>query len=480
MATAPNATDSLDDLAAALAGPLLRPDDAGYDDARAVWNGMIDRYPAAIARCQGKADVMDAVDAARAAGLPATVRGGGHNVAGTAVADDALVIDCSEMTAVAVDPEERIVRVQGGATWADVDRATQQHGLATPGGVVSDTGVAGLTLGGGIGHLRCKHGLSCDNLRSVELVTGAGDHITASEDEHPELFWAIRGGGGAPGVVTEFAFDCHPVGPEVATCLAFYDAADIETILAGYREWVAASPDEASTLTFSGTMPDEELFDAEDLETEKIAIMGCYAGNPEDGERVLAPLRGLDSGTSELIAEGVEPIAESVEPIADFSGAMPYAEFQQLFDEDYPDGLRYYWKSLYLDGLSDTAIDRIAYWADVAPSPLSTVDVWELGGAIEGVDPEESAFPGRHAPFLLGVEANWEDSDADDANVAWVRDCLDDMRQFSGGGTYLNFPGFFEDEGEMVETTFGPEAERLAAVGERYDPDGIFGSFTGR
>lgn len=456
MARQPIDDEGIRQFAAGFHGSVVRPDDAEYDDARAVWNGMIDRYPAIVARCSGVADVVSAVNFARENDLLVAVRGGGHNVAGSAVCDDGIVIDLSEMTGVRVDPDSRTAWVEAGATWADVDHETQAFGLATPGGVVSDTGVAGLTLGGGIGHLRCKYGLSCDNLHSVELVTADGEFVTASEDENPDLFWGLRGGGGNFGVVTTFEFDLHPVGPEVATCLVFYPADELREWLRAYREYVASAPDEVSTLTFAGVLPDEGLFPADAVDDSKIAIMGCYAGPADEGEQALAPLR------------------EFTDPIADFSGTLPYVDFQQLLDEDYPDGMRYYWKSLYLDGLPDSAIERIAYWADAAPSPLSTVDVWQLGGEIARVDATESAFAGRHAPFLLGVEANWEDPARDNANVEWARDCLDDLRQFSDGSVYLNFPGFMEEDDEMMQTTFGPAYERLVALKDEYDPTNRF------
>ncbi|QLG62126.1 FAD-binding oxidoreductase [Halorarum salinum] len=441
---------------AGLHGNLIRPGDVDYDDARTVWNGMIDRHPALIARCRGVGDVIAAVNFARENDLLVAVRGGGHNVAGTAVCDDGLVVDLSEMRGVRVDPDARTAWVQAGATWADVDHETQAFGLATPGGLVSETGVAGLTLGGGLSHLRCKHGLTCDNLSSMDLVTADGDYLTASEDENADLFWGLRGGGGNFGVVTGFEFDLHPVGPEVAMCLAFYSGDRMAECLRAYREYVASAPEEVSTLTTAGVMPDEELFPADAVDEAKIGIVGCHAGPVGEGQRALTPLRDLD------------------EPIADFSGSMPYVELQRLFDEDYPDGMRYYWKSLYLDGLSGSAIERIAYWTDVAPSPLSTVDVWQLGGAIERVDVEDSAFAGRHAPFLLGVEANWERPEDDDANVEWVRDCLDDMRQFSDGSVYLNFPGFLEGGDELMRSTFGPTYERLVALKNEYDPTNLF------
>ncbi|WP_440005834.1 FAD-binding oxidoreductase [Halomicrococcus sp. SG-WS-1] len=448
--------ERIDQFEVGLRGELIRPDTPGYDDARAVWNGVIDKRPALVARCAGVADVISAVEFARETELLVAVRGGGHNVAGTAVCDGGLVIDLSEMTGVRVNPETRTAWSQAGATWADLDHETQEFGLATPGGVVSDTGIAGLTLGGGIGHLRCKYGLSCDNLRSVELVTADGEFVTASAEENVDLFWGLRGGGGNFGVVTAFEYDLHPVGPEVATCLVFYPGDRLTEVLQAYREFVATASEEISTLVFAGELPDEELFSADELHEQKFAIMGCYAGRATVGEDELAPLR------------------EFIEPIADFSDTVPYAEFQQLLDEEYPEGMRYYWKSLYLDGLPDTAIDRIEYWADAAPSPLSTVDVWQLGGAITDVDVEESAFAGRYSPFLLGVEANWEDAANDEANVEWVRDCLDDVRQFSDGSVYLNFPGFLEGGDDTMRTTFGSAYDRLVALKDEYDPTNLF------
>ena len=453
MATQAVSDAEIDSFEVGLRGQVIRKGDPTYDEARAVWNGMIDKYPALIARCQGTADVITSVDFAREHDLPLSIRGGGHNVAGTAMCDDGLVIDLSAMNAVRVDPDERTAWVQGGAIWADVDHETQAFGLATPGGVVSDTGVGGLTLGGGIGHLRCKYGLSCDNLRSVDIVTADGSLLTASKEDHADLFWGLRGGGGNFGVVTGFEFELHPVGPEVATTIVFYPAEQIPEVMQGYRAYVDSSPDEVTTLTSAGVLPDEELFSTEWLEAGKLAVLGCYAGDPDEGMEAMAPLRQLG------------------DPIGDFSAVMPYIELQQLFDPDYPEGMRYYWKSLYLDGLTDAAIDRITHWTERAPSPLSTVDIWELGGAITSVSPKDSAFTGRQAPYLLGVEANWEDPTQDEANIAWVRDCLDDMQQFSDGSIYLNFPGFNED---TEEATFGTAYERLVAVKNAYDPENLF------
>ncbi|MCU4750517.1 FAD-binding oxidoreductase [Halobacteria archaeon AArc-curdl1] len=450
--------DAVQDLTERFHGEVVLPEDEGYDDARAVWNGMIDKYPAIIAYCSGTADVISAVNFAREHDLLVAVRSGGHNVAGSAVCDDGIVIDLSEMNGVWVDPDERTAWVQAGATLGDLDYETQAFGLATPLGVVSDTGVAGLTLGGGVGHLRNKYGLSCDNLASVDIVTADGEYLTPSEDENEDLFWGIRGGGGTVGVVTGFEFDLHPVGPEVATGLVFYPGHDAGEVLRAFREIEDSAPDELTTLVSAGVFPEEELFSADVVDEFKIAILGMYADSPEEGEKVIEPLREL------------------ADPLADFSGRMPYTEFQQLFDEDYPDGMRYYWNSLYLESLSGDVIDCVIEWADAAPSPLSTVDVWPLGGAITDVGFNESAFPGREVPHLLGVEANWEDAEQDEANISWARECLDDMQQFSDGSVYLNFPGFFEDSDEMLETTFGDAYDRLVALKNQYDPTNLFSS----
>ena len=447
----------IQDLTERFHGEIVLPEDAGYDDARSVWNGMIDKYPAIIAYCTGTADVIAAVNFARANDLNVAVRSGGHNVAGIAVCDDGIVIDLSEMNGVWVDPDDRTAWVQAGATLGDIDHETQAFGLATPLGVVSDTGVAGLTLGGGIGHLRNKYGLSCDNLVSVDIVTADGEYRTASETENEDLFWGIRGSGGNVGVVTGFEFDLHPVGPEVATGFVFYPGGEAVDVLRAFREFEASAPDELTTLVSTGVFPEEDLFPADVVDEFKVAILGMYAGSPDKGENVIEPLRELG------------------EPLADFSGTMPYTEFQQLFDEDYPTGMRYYWKSLYLESLSDAIIDRSIEWATAAPSPLSTVDIWPLGGAMADVGLDESAFPGRDAPYLLGVEANWADPDQDEANIAWARECLDDMRQFSDGSVSLNFPGFYEDSDELMETTFGDSYDRLVAVKNQYDPTNFFG-----
>jgi FAD/FMN-containing dehydrogenase len=439
-------------------GPLVSPEDSGYDEYRAVWNGMVDKKPTLIARCTGVADVLEAVNFARAHHLLVAVRGGGHNVAGTAVCDEGLVIDLSAMKGIQVDPQARVARAQAGVTWAELDRETQLFGLATPGGVVSDTGIAGLTLSGGIGWLRNKYGLSCDNLISADVVTADGRFLKASKMENPDLFWAIRGGGGNFGVVTSFEYRLHPVGPEVMFVFVLYHGSKIREALRFYGNYCATAPDEVSSFAICGDVPEDDVFPKEIHGEPYVLFAACYAGSVEDGQRIMRPLQEFD------------------EPMVDFSAPMSYAgEVQTILDEDYPEGeLHYYWKSLYLESLDDDVIEGIVACNEKRPSSLSTVDIWHMGGAVSRVRAAESAFGGRNAPYLLGVEANWEPVHDDEANIAWARKCVADMQKFSDGSQYLNFPGFLEEGDEMLQTTFGRNYQRLVALKNRYDPTNLF------
>jgi hypothetical protein len=436
-------------------GTLLRPGDTGYDAARRVWNGMIDRRPALIAQCAGTDDVIAAVQFARTHDLRVAVHGGGHNVAGTALCDDGLVIDLSRMADVHVDPDARRVHAQGGATIGDVDRATQPHGLATPMGVVTETGIGGLTLGGGYGWLRRKHGLSCDALRSVDVVMADGQLITASEDEHADLFWAVRGGG-TVGVVTRFEYALYDVGPEVFFLVAIYPIAEARHVLQHMRAYMPTAPDAFSPISFMAHVPPLDEIPESSHGDPCLFVVGLYAGDVAEGERTLAPLRDL--GT----------------PIADLSGPAPYLEVQQFFDEDYPNGKRYYWTSINVKSLRDDAIDRLIALNDDAPSLESTIDLWFQGGAMGRVAPDATAFGDRSAPVLVGVEANWHDETADAANVAWARRCVEAMRPFSDGSTYLNFPGFWEEGDALQQAAHGANYERLQAIKQQYDPQGLF------
>ncbi len=442
-----------------LRGDLIRPGDPDYDEARAVWNGMIDRYPALIARPVTVEDVVAAVNFARGNNILLAVRGGGHNVAGHATVDGGLVIDLSLMKDVLVDPEARTARAGGGATIGDLDRATQQYGLATPMGVVTATGIAGLTLGGGFGWLRNKYGLSADNLISAQVVTADGRIITASQEENDDLLWGLRGGGGNFGIVTEFEYRLYPVGPDVAFTFVLHDSEgdNMKKAIQFYRDYATTVPDEVSSLIASGIVPPHPEVFPEHIHGRPFILFGAmYAGPAEEGERIIRPLR--DFG----------------QPLIDFSGVMPYLEAQQVFDADYPDGMRYYWKSLNLTHLEDEVIDRFVKHARLQPSVFSTVDLWHISGVVTRVNPEESAFNGRQAAFLLNPEANWEDSADDEANITWVREFIKDMREFSDGSRYLNFPGFQEEGDEMMRKAFGPQYARLTALKKKYDPTNLF------
>jgi FAD/FMN-containing dehydrogenase len=447
----------VDDLALGLLGDLARTGDPGYEPARQLWNGMIDRRPALIVRCAGAEDVVAAVNFARDNELLLAVRGGGHGVAGHAVCDGGLVIDLSELKGIHVDPEGRRVRAEGGCTLGDLDRETQRHGLATPLGVVTRTGIAGLTLSGGMGWLRRKHGLSCDNLAAAQVVTADGSLLTASESENSDLFWAIRGGGGNFGVVTSFEYRLHPVGPEVFLCFVLYPADRAREVLRFCERYLSQAPEEAAPLGILGRVPEAEEFPQDSHGEPYVGLLAPYPGDdPAEGEAALRPLR------------------EIVEPIADLSGAMPYTEAQALLDEDYPDGWRYYWKSVNLPELSDEVIGRLVEHAASAPSPHSTIDVWYQGGAMARIGEEETAFANRGAPYLLGIEGNWEEESGSHENVAWVRATFADLRSFSGGGVYLNFPGFLEEGEELLHEGYGTNYGRLVEVKARYDPTNLF------
>lgn len=447
---------NLEELRTSLRGAILQPGDEGYEEARRIWNGMIDRRPAVIARCTGAADVMAAVRFARERKLPIAVRGGGHNVAGNAICEGGVVIDLSPMRAVRVDRERSVVRVAGGALLGDIDHETQAFGLATPLGAVSTTGVGGLSLHGGLGFLTRKYGLTADNLVSADVVTADGQLFTADEHHHADLFWALRGGGGNFGVVTSFEFRLHPVGPEVYFLLTFYPAAEAVKVLDFFRSFMPEAPDELMAIAIYWSAPEGEPIPEPHRGAPVMVVVGCWCGPLEDGERATRPLRRIAA------------------PIADLSGPMPYLEAQRLFDPDYPKGLRYYWKSLYLQELSDDVI-RLACDAGVErPTPISTVEVWALGGAMGRVPPEATAFYHRQAPFLLTIEANAEDPATDEANIAWVRRRHDEATLFSRGGTYFNFGGFWEGGEDMLAQSFGTNYPRLQEVKTKYDPENVF------
>jgi FAD/FMN-containing dehydrogenase len=439
-------------------GDVMTPDHHEYDDARAVWNGIVDRRPRLIARCSGAADVAAAVRFARDRDLEVAVRGGGHNVAGTAVCDDGIVIDLSTMRAVSVDPVERTALVQGGALWGDVDHETQAHGLATTGGIVSHTGVGGLSLGGGIGWLMRKHGLAVDNLVEAEVVTASGEIIRASADDHPDLFWALRGGGGNFGVITSFRFALHPVGPVVMAGPVFWAAEDTTEVLRFYREFAADAPDELGNVVRLGTIPPIPVVDEGLHFRPAIAVASCYAGPVEDGERAVRALR--QCGT----------------PLVDLVGPVPYVDHQSGIDATVLHGWHYYWKATNLAGLSDDVIDTVTEHAYEATSPRSYAAMFHLGGAVARVSKEGTAYPGRDVEHNIVIDAAWLPEDDDTvraAEIDWARRFVAAL-QPQGAGVYVNF--LDSDDGtSRVRDAYGDDTyRRLAEVKAKYDPDNVF------
>ena len=440
--------DAIEQFSAELRGGHLLRGDEGYDDARTIYNAMIDKQPALIARCAGVADVIHAVNFARTNDLVVSVRGGGHNVSGNAITDGGLMIDLSPMKGVRVDPEGKTARAEPGVTWGEFDHETQAFGLATTGGLVSTTGVAGLTLGGGLGWLMGNHGLACDNLISVDVVTADGRFLTASDSHNQDLFWALRGGGGNFGIATSFEFQLHPVGPMLGGILIHPLDKAAETI-GFYDDYTRTCPDELGTFVAFVTSPEGERV---------MAIFVCYNGAVEEGERVLRPLR--EFGT----------------PLADMIGPMPYVQVQRMMDEGFPAGRQNYWKSNFLKGLDTEAIEIIVDHVAKAPSPYSAVAIEQFSGAVNRVGMDDTAFNHRDARYNLLIVGIWPDPTAKADNVKWVRDLWDAMEPYSSGGVYVNYLGEEADEGaERIKSAYGPEKyERLVALKNKYDPINLF------
>jgi FAD/FMN-containing dehydrogenase len=443
-------------LAEHLNGQVIAPGDPGYDGARRVWNGMIDRRPAVIARCADAEDVATAVRFACERDLPLAVRGGGHNVAGTAVCDDGVVVDLSEMRGVRVDDSRRTVHAQGGATWADVDSATTPLGLATTGGVVSETGVAGLALSGGVSHQRRRDGMTVDNLVSAEVVLADGRRVRASADEHADLYWALRGGGGNFGVVTSFELRLHELGPEVFQVNVAYPLEDAARVLAGWRDAVADAPDELSTAGLVWSLPVVDELPEELRGLPHVGVAGMWAGDPAEGERATQPLREL------------------AEPLLDMSGVVQYSDLQRSLDPFFPEGPRRYWKALYLDGFSDAAIDTTVDWSNRRPSNDTLVIIRHCGGAISRVGTEETAFGDRSSEWMLSIDSTWDEPADDEANIEYTRGFWDAASPFSNGQTYFNFPGLLEEGDAAVRDSYGANHARLARVKAAYDPENRF------
>lgn len=447
-------TSTLDELATTLRGRLLLPEHDGYDAARTVWNGMVDRRPAAIALCESAADVIACVRFARSNGLPLSVKAGGHQAAGKAVCDGGLVVDLSEMDGVRVDPETRTARVEPGATLGQFDGEAQSFGLATTAGVHSGTGVAGLTLGGGIGWLARSFGLASDNLVAADVVTADGELVYASEDEHPELFWALRGGGGNFGIVTSFEFQLHPVGPEVLTAQLFHRLEEAEQVLRAYRDVMAEAPDELACYPMILKVPPLEGFPTELHGRPALALVGCYSGPITDGEAAVAPLAAIGN-----------PFVEVVAP-------MPYATFQSSFDAGAPDGARYYARAHLLPELSDAAISALVDQVEELPGDFSMMFLESLGGAIARKPADATAWPHRDAAYGFAVQAGWTDPADDDAEIAWVRRVHEAMTPHATGGVYVNY--LDGDEADRVTDAYGDHYRRLARIKQEWDPDNLF------
>lgn len=437
-----------------LHGHLVRSGDEGYDEARRLFNAVHDKRPRLIARCAGAADVMDTVSFARDHGLLLSIRGGGHNVAGTSTNHGGLVIDLSGLRGVRVDPDRRIADVHPGATWGDVDRETQGFGLVAPGGVVSTTGVAGLTLGGGVGWVRRKYGMSIDSLLSVDLVTAAGDFVRASEEENPDLFWAIRGGGGNFGVVTSFRFRLHPLGPEVYFAAPMYPIEEAREILPRWRDFCQGLSDDSAGYVMFQTLPAADAFPEEVWNREVVALPAMHAGPVEEGERILQPLRDMG------------------EPVLDLSGAMPFRELQQAFDWLFPWGGRYYWKTATVPELDAEAIDTIVEVGSSRSSPQTLAAIWQMGGALSRVGPEETAYGSRETPWVVNCDSAWTVPAEDERHIGFTREAWRRLNAISDGGMYLHY-GSREPE-EQVRAAYGDNYERLVEIKERWDPVNLF------
>jgi FAD/FMN-containing dehydrogenase len=446
---------ALRELTASFNGQLVRPEDPSYDDQRQVWNGSINRRPALIARCAGAADVGAALRFAQRSGLPLAVRSGGHSFPGHSVCDGGLVIDLGPMKGIRVDAEARTATAQAGVLLGELDRETQAFGLAVPAGIVTHTGLAGLTLGGGIGWLMRKHGLTIDQLLAVELVTAEGELVRASESENADLFWGLRGGGGNFGVVTEFEFHLNPVGPVLLAGPIFWPMADSPRLLRFYREWIATAPDELMTIVVHRKAPDLPFVPAELKGELVVSIVCCYAGAVEDGERVLRPLR------------------EFGRPVLDLCQPTPYLEHQAMFDPSFPHGRWYYMRSCDVEELSDEVIDITAEHSLRIGSPLTAFPIWQMGGAVARVGDGETAFNGRHAGHTFNITAITDSAEGFDEEREWARGLWSALEPHQTSSVYVNF--LMQEGEERVRDAYGVEKyDRLKALKSKYDPENLF------
>jgi len=446
---------TVETLRAGLRGELVLPGDRDYDERRSLWNGMIDRRPAMIARCLGVGDVVACVNFARETGIALSIRSGGHNISGLALCDGALTIDNSLMRGVFVDPAGRVAHAQAGCVLGDVDRETQLHGLAAVLGFVSNTGIAGLTLGGGFGYLTRRFGWTVDNVRSMEIVTAEGKIVRPSEAEEPELFWALCGGGGNFGVVTSIEYDLYPVGPEIMGGAVAWRGEDAPDVLAMYREHTAQAPPEHSCVAVVRLAPPAPWLPPDVHGKPIIALFVCDTGPMKDAEKRVAPLKSFGS------------------PVGDVLGPRPYTAQQSILDATQPSGRRYYWKSEYLGGIEPALCDRMACALDSITSPHSAALLFPLGGKLNSMSDSDSAAGNRDAKFVVNFAASWEDAAEDDRHIEWARSEWRAAREFSTGGTYINF--LTEEEGdERIHDAFRGNYERLVDIKTKYDPGNLF------
>lgn len=447
--------EQIDALKMTLRGPVIRPDDADYEEIRTVWNAIIDRTPALIVRCLGTADVIACVKFAREHNLLLCIKGGGHNIAGLGVADGALMLDMSLMRGVFVDPEHKVAHAQPGCVLGDIDRETQLHGLAAVLGFVSLTGVVGLTLGGGLGYLTKRWGWTSDNVLAMDLVTAEGQLVRASEDENPDLFWGLRGGGGNFGVVTGVDYKLYPVGPEVVGGLVAWPASEAPKVLDFYRKVSAEAPPELTVVTLMRLAPPAPWLPKDYHGKPIIAMLTCYSGDPAQGEEIVSPIKAFGS------------------PIGDVMIRRPYAQLQSMLDATQPKGRRYYWKSEYLPEVEPELCGKFMAHAEKIPSPHSALIFFQLEGALNEIANDHSAVGNRDARYVLNIAGSWEEEKDDDVNIAWARTAWDDMKSFSTGGTYINF--LTADEGpERNEAALGVNIKRLAKIKAKWDPDNVF------
>ncbi|KAB1187244.1 MULTISPECIES: FAD-binding oxidoreductase [Haloferax] len=441
------------ELAMSLRGDIVSPDDESYDETRSVWNGLVDTHPSLIVQCDGAADVAKGMTFATEHGIPYSVRGGAHNQSGSSMVEDGIVLDVSRIDHVRVSPDEQVAQVGAGCRARDALIEAQHYGLAMPTGSAGDVGIPGSTLGGAIGWMRRKHGLGIDALRSVDVVTPDGDLVTASESENEDLFWAVRGGGGNFGVVTNFEFELYEVPPIVAGLGIFYPGDDAEAVFENYREAAADAPDEVTTIALNSHVPGLPPMPEELVGEDAVAVLGCYIGDdPEEGMAALQPFRELAD-----------------DPLLDMSEPMPYLMLHQLGTMMFPEGRNYCHRSCFVDDLSEDVIDAIIEHTDEAVSHLSGIGVWHMGGAVSDVDSDATAYPHRDAEYMITVEANWDEGD-DDANIEWTRAGDDLFRTLGGYGAYGGFTGVSERDGEdAAERVYGENFERLAEIKARYD-----------